>query len=268
MKMRSSNKLKEKYMDEKKLETQVGIFVLSGLIIVGILVVAFGRVGNWLNPTYTVVVEFDNASGVIKNSQVLYRGAKVGTVSDKPEIQAGGKFVELPLQIHSDVKIPSNASFQVGSYGLLGDRFVNILPPAEESGEILAPGARVSGLPTTGINDLAAKAEPVIARLDAIAAKLETEIFTQEFASNLNATIKSANSTMHRVDSLLAEAQAGKGILHTVMKDPAAAADLKETLRELRLLSYNLRVKGVLFYSDVSGKKAETEAREKSKEKK
>lgn len=261
--MRYSNHTQNINMDDKKLETQVGIFVLSGLIILGILVVAFGRVGNWLNPTYTVVVQFDNASGVLKNSQVLYRGAKVGTVSEKPQIMQVGKYVALPLQIHGEVKIPTNARFQVGSYGLLGDRFVNIIPPAEESGEYIQPGQQVMGLPTTGINDLAAKAEPVIARLDAIAAKLETEIFTEEFAANLNATIKNTNSTMERVDSLLAEAQSGKGILHTVMKDPAAAADLKETLRELRLLSYNLRVKGVLFYSDVSSQKAEAEAREK-----
>ncbi|MDX6766751.1 MAG: MlaD family protein [Candidatus Methylacidiphilales bacterium] len=254
-------------MDEKKMETQVGAFVLVGLLVLGILVVAFGRVGSWLNPTYPIVVQFDNASGVIKNSQVLYRGAKVGTVSDKPRIQAGGKYVALPLEIHSAVKIPANASFQVGSYGLLGDRFVNILPPTQESGEFLSPGAEVVGMPSTGINDLAAKAEPVIQRLDAIASKLETEIFTPAFASNLNATIKNANSTMQRVDSLLADAQGGKGILYTVMKDPSAAADLKETLKELRLLSYNLRVKGVLFYSDVSTKKAEEEARAKEKKK-
>jgi len=255
-------------MDDKKMETQVGIFVLFGLITLGILVVAFGRVGNWLNPTYTVVVQFDNASGILKNSQVLYRGAKVGTVSDKPQIMDVGKYVALPLRIHSEARIPTNAKFQVGSYGLLGDRFVNIIPPAEESGEYLQPGAQVMGLPTTGINDLAAKAEPVIQRLDAIAAKLETEIFTPEFAANLSATVKSANSTMHRMDSLLAEAQGGKGILYTVMKDPAAASDLKETLREMRMLSYNLRTKGVLFYSDVSGKQAESEAAAKAKDRK
>lgn len=241
-------------MEQRKIELQVGAFVLTGLIVVGVLVVAFGRVGNWLNPTYPVTVQFDNASGVIKNSQVLYRGAKVGTVADKPRIQEGGKFVELPLNIQEDIRIPTNASFQVGSYGLLGDRFVNILPPSEESGAYLEPGAIVSGLPTTGINDLAAKAEPVIQRLDAIAGKLENEIFTKEFGANLNEAVKNANTTLARIDSLMAEAQAGKGILHTLLKDPQAAADLKAILAEARMLTFNLRTRGLLFYSDVAGR--------------
>jgi phospholipid/cholesterol/gamma-HCH transport system substrate-binding protein len=241
-------------MEQRKIELQVGAFVLTGLIVVGVLVVAFGRVGNWLNPTYPVTVQFDNASGVIKNSQVLYRGAKVGTVADKPRIQEGGKFVELPLNIQQDIRIPTNASFQVGSYGLLGDRFVNILPPPEESGAYLEPGAVVPGLPTTGINDLAAKAEPVIQRLDAIAGKLENEIFTKEFAANLNDAVKNANSTLARIDALLAEAQSGKGILHTVLKDPQAGADLKAILAEARMLTFNLRTRGLLFYSDVAGR--------------
>jgi len=254
-------------MDQRKIELQVGGFVLTGMIILGILVVAFGRVGNWLNPTYPVTVQFDNASGVIKNSQVLYRGAKVGTVADKPRIQEGGRYVELALNIQQDIRIPSNASFQVGSYGLLGDRFVNILPPALESGSYLEPGATVSGLPTTGINDLAAKAEPVIQRLDVIAGKLENEIFTQEFAINLNAAVKNANSTLARIDSLMADAQAGKGVLHTLLKDPQAAADLKATLAEARMLTYNLRLRGLLFYSDVAGRQGMAEPARKDAKK-
>lgn len=247
-------------MDQKKIELQVGAFVLTGLVVIGILVVAFGRVGGWLKPTYEITVQFDNASGVIKNSQVLYRGAKVGTVADRPRIQEGGRFVELPLQIQEGIRIPSNAGFQVGSYGLLGDRFINIIPPTQESGVFLEPGAVVTGLPTTGINDLAAKAEPVIQRLDAIAGKLETEIFTKEFATNLNEAVKNANSTLARVDSLLAEAQAGKGILYTVLKDPQAAADLKAILAEARMLTFNLRTRGLLFYSDVAGRQGMPES--------
>lgn len=245
-------------MEQKKIEIRVGAFVLFGLVIIGVLVVVFGRVGNWLNPTYPITVQFDNASGVIKNSQVLYRGAKVGTVADRPRIQSGGRYVELAINVQSDIQIPTNASFQVGSYGLLGDRFVNILPPrGEESGEYLQPGAVVNGLPTTGINDLAARAEPVIQRLDLIASKLDNEVFTKEFSINLNEAIKNANSALSRFDALLADAQSGKGVLHTLLKDPQASADLKATLSEVRMLTYNLRVRGPLFYSDVASKDKE-----------
>jgi hypothetical protein len=63
----------------------------------------------------------------------------------------------------------------------------------------------------------------------------------------------------------MAEAESGKGPLYTVMKDEQMARDLKETVGELRILSENLRKRGVLFYKDLSAETPENKGADAGK---
>ena len=58
-------------MKESRLETKVGIFVLAGLLAMAGLTVAFGKLGNYFRKTYPVLVEFEDARDILKNSKVL-----------------------------------------------------------------------------------------------------------------------------------------------------------------------------------------------------
>ncbi len=248
-------------MKEKHIETWVGAFVLIGLVVAGALVVQFGRFGHYFQQSYDIVVEFEDASGIIKDSQVLYRGARVGTVTERPMIEENGQFVTLPLRINSGIQIPETARFQIGSYGLLGDRFVNIIPPDETTDQYLQPEARVRGERATGLTELVQEMRPVLQRLNAIAVRLDEEILTEEFAENFQEVVAKAGSAADRLDGLLAEAQDGKGLLHMLLKDEHVAQELRETVNEIRMLSHNLRTRGILFYSDVAGREQKAAAR-------
>ena len=76
-------------MKESHLEFKVGLFVLAGLAALAMLVIAFGKFGNYLKKTYPIVVEFQDARDILKNSKVLWRGAQIGVVADTPLYQAG-----------------------------------------------------------------------------------------------------------------------------------------------------------------------------------
>jgi ABC-type transporter Mla subunit MlaD len=62
-------------MKEGSLETKVGFFVIAGLVATASLIVAFGKLGNYFRKTYPVIVEFEDARDILKNSKVLLRGA-------------------------------------------------------------------------------------------------------------------------------------------------------------------------------------------------
>ena len=68
--------------DEKNLEIKVGIFVFIGLIAIAIMAVQFGRLGQGLAKYYPLKVEFPNASGLLKNSDVQLAGAIVRLLED------------------------------------------------------------------------------------------------------------------------------------------------------------------------------------------
>ena len=108
---------------EKTLELKVGAFVVVGLAVLAALVVQFGRVGEGFKTYYGLTVRFPDASGLLKGSDVLLAGAKIGRVSGGPRLVRSGQGVEVPLRIFEYVRVPAGSKFTVGSSGLLGDRF-------------------------------------------------------------------------------------------------------------------------------------------------
>src|SRR5580765_7090144 len=130
---------------DRGLELKVGIFVAIGLAILAALVVQFGRLGEGFKSYYGITVHFADASGLLKGSDVLLGGAKIGQVAGPPRLVTSGRGVDVPLRIFDYVKIASGSAVTVGSSGLLGDRFVAITPPLGKTSTYVAPGARIEG---------------------------------------------------------------------------------------------------------------------------
>src|SRR4051812_16282537 len=130
--------------DERGLAFKVGVFVFMGLAMLGALVVQFGRVGEGFKTYYPLSVRFADASGLLKGSDVLLAGAKIGRVSDGPHLVKEGNGVIVPLRIYDYVNIPAGSKFSVGSSGLLGDRFVNVVMPAGKTTALLAANSHIA----------------------------------------------------------------------------------------------------------------------------
>jgi phospholipid/cholesterol/gamma-HCH transport system substrate-binding protein len=225
-------------MKDTHLETKVGFFVLAGLLASAGLIVAFGKIGNYFRKTYPVVVEFEDARDILKNSKVLLRGAQIGIVADTPTYRVGQNFVELTLRVDDGTQLPTGSKFRIDQYGMLGDRFVRVVPPEVMDGTFLPAGARVKGEQEAGLNAMMASAGPALDEIRSAARRVDG------FA-------KSAQE-------LLDEAKNGKGPLYTVMKDEKMAQDMKN-------LMANLRKHGVLFYSDDSAKKDSDDSKRSEK---
>src|SRR5438477_7256270 len=139
---------------EKTLELKVGAFVFVGLAVLAALVVQFGRVGEGFKTYYGLTVRFPDASGLLKGSDVLLAGAKIGRVSAGLRLAKSGQGVDVPLRIFDYVRIPTGSKFAVGSSGLLGDRFVTVSIPQGEPTEFIPKNSMVEGTRETGLDDL------------------------------------------------------------------------------------------------------------------
>src|SRR5437588_1497489 len=139
---------------DRGVELKVGAFVFLGLAAIAALVVQFGRLGEGVKSYYGLTIRFTDASGLLKGSDVLLAGAKIGKVSGGPRMTREGNGVDVPLKIYDYIKIPEGSKFTVGSSGLLGDRFVNVVMPSGQPKAFLSPNAHISGARETGISDL------------------------------------------------------------------------------------------------------------------
>src|ERR1700743_3505529 len=109
-------------------ETTVGIFLLLGIGVLCTLILFFGQVQDLFKPTYTLTVQFPNASGLLKGSDVYLSGATIGKVITDPHPIPDPQMVEVNLKIDKSVGIRKDATYVIGSSGLLGDRFVEVKP--------------------------------------------------------------------------------------------------------------------------------------------
>jgi phospholipid/cholesterol/gamma-HCH transport system substrate-binding protein len=210
---------------DRGLELKVGIFVAVGLAILAALVVQFGRLGEGFKSYYGLTVHFADASGLLKSSDVLMGGAKVGQVGGAPRLVTVGRGVDVPLRIYDFVKIPAGSAINVGSSGLLGDRFVAISPPAGIPKAYLAHGARVEGAREKGLDDLTKEGGALIKDLRGTVAKIDTavdrlneqalsktnmEILHQTF-DNLSKTSAALSESSQKIDGVIEKADGTMG---------------------------------------------------------
>src|SRR5216117_399718 len=144
----------------------------------GALLVQFGRLGEGFKTYYPLTVRFTNASGLLKGSDVLLAGARIGKVSGGPRLVREGDGVAVPLKIYDYVKVPEGTKFTVGSSGLLGDRFVNVAIPPGPQKAYLPPNADVSGARETGIDDLTREGGALVDDLRGTVQKIDTTVNT------------------------------------------------------------------------------------------
>jgi virulence factor Mce-like protein len=274
---------------ERGLEFKVGAFVFVGLAMLGALVVEFGRLGEGFKTYYPLSVRFNDASGLLKGSDVLLAGAKIGKVAGGPHLVREGQGIIVPLKIYDYVKIPSGSKFTVGSSGLLGDRFVNVtMPPGKPNG-FIPRNASISGARETGIDDLTREGGALVGdmrgavqNINATFTRLNQEALSPANIDNLKASIAHLSET---TDALAASSKKLDGVIEkadaTMSSTKKAADDLQSAIgdarkvlqsatqgkgllaalltnqqlaNDLRALISNLRAHGVLFYRDSAAK--------------
>ena len=270
---------------ERGLEFKVGIFVFVGLAMLGALVVQFGRLGEGFKTYYTVTVRFSDASGLLKGTDVLLAGARIGKVAGGPKLLREGGGVAVPLKIYDYIKIPEGTKFTVGSSGLLGDRFVNVAIPPGPPKAYLPPNADVKGARETGIDDLTRSGGALVNDLRGTVQKIDTTVnrLNQDTLSPANMeNLKSSMEHLNQATGALAESSKKlDGVVEQADSAMASAkkaaddlqnaiADTRKVVRsatqgkglvatllndqalanDLHALISNLRAHGVLFYRD------------------
>lgn len=256
------------YNLDSRIETKVGFFVLLGLVVVATTVVYFGRLGQGLQKFYDLQVDFPNASGLLAGSDVLLGGARIGYVAKQPRVLPAMQGVAVELKIQDNVVLPSESRFIIGSSGLLGNRFVDVLvDPKADLEKRLEPGAIVQGQRETGIEDLTRESSEMLADIRKAVNTINTALdrlnqtaLSEQSLDDLRATIanmktgsagfteigkasKDLEAAAADARKILSTARTGSGVLPLLLNDRQTASDLRAILS-------NVRRHGVLWYKD------------------
>lgn len=220
---------------DRAVELKVGVFVFAGLAVLAALVVQFGRVGEGFKHYYSLTVQFPDASGLLKGSDVLLAGAKIGRVSDGPRLMKESHGVEVPLRIFDYVKIPRGAKFTVGASGLLGDRFVAVAMPSGPPTAYFSPNETVAGTRETGLDDLTREGQKLVGDLRTAVQNVNATILRlneQALSSGNMENLKSSIEHLNQTTTALAETS--KKFDSVVEKADATMGSAKKTSDDLQ----------------------------------
>ncbi|WP_250311600.1 outer membrane lipid asymmetry maintenance protein MlaD [Rickettsia endosymbiont of Oedothorax gibbosus] len=126
-------------MKQNVIETLVGFIVI--VVAIGFFIFAY-KIGNSsrVESGYMLKANFQNAEGIVRGSDVMLAGVKIGSVIDIT-LDKTSFFALLTICINNDIKLPKDTSIAIVTGGILGSRYISVTPGSSE--ENLAIGEQI-----------------------------------------------------------------------------------------------------------------------------
>lgn len=225
-------------------EVKVGIFVVVCLVILAGLILKFGKYERLAEKTYDITVVFPNVGGIVKDANVLYGGISVGKVRDIKLDQEGLLKVNVHLSIFQGVKIRRDAKFVINQSGLLGDRYIDVVPQSGTA-DVIKPGEVLQGSSSVdlteairGVVDVLHQAAGTIERVDKAIQRIDETVLSRQSLEHIEAALANVDATSSNAVGLtltlrgVVEENRGK-VDNTLTKFSEAADNLNQTSKNV-----------------------------------
>ncbi len=126
---------------------KIGLFMLIGLILLGLFIIKIedipvGDRGQRLE----IQARFPDVAGLDKKAPVRIAGVRVGKVE---RISLADGEALLTLSLEPDVHLYRDATARISSLGMLGDKYVEVVPGRPEAGPLPSKSVLTGGSPPT-----------------------------------------------------------------------------------------------------------------------
>jgi phospholipid/cholesterol/gamma-HCH transport system substrate-binding protein len=117
-------------------EAKVGLLVLIGSAVLLWMTFSVGKYEFGERKGYTVQAVFDSVAGLDAKAAVRMAGVKIGTVE---RVELEDSRAKVTVRIYPDVKIQRGTKAMVKTLGLLGEKYVELVPPETSAKEAAVP---------------------------------------------------------------------------------------------------------------------------------
>lgn len=220
----------------------MGIFISFGIVLFGALVFTISNI-NFFHKGYEIRALFRFASGVETGAPVRLAGVKVGEVKGvkiiyDPEDEA--PLVEVDLIIDHNVLIRQNANVLISTLGLLGEKYVEILP-GDKNKPLLKHGDFIVGYDSIPIAKLSDLAYQIAQKLDQTIDYLKDIFSEEENRQNLeqalfNVKVLSANLNELALETnkIAVKINNGDGTLGRLFSDDTLYEEILAIVRDIK----------------------------------
>jgi phospholipid/cholesterol/gamma-HCH transport system substrate-binding protein len=181
-------------MSKPRLELKVGLFVTISLIALALIVMRFSKGAGLFTSTYKIKLLTENVGGVIPGVAVLMAGVPIGNVTET-DLQTNGKTVVVQVKLKSQYKIRGDAIFSIKQAGLLGDRFISVVPGKNEM-DYLTNNSVVNCEEPFDLQEVARstaglmrRVDQTVQQLNTAVARLDTTLLSGDTLTNITTSV-------------------------------------------------------------------------------
>ncbi|MGE5663384.1 MAG: MlaD family protein [Deltaproteobacteria bacterium] len=228
-------------------EAKVGIFVLLGLVILTYFTFRVSKWGGIGEKGYKLTADFETAAGLEPKANVKMAGVPIGKVE---EIQLADNKARLVLRINDGIRIPADSVASIQTQGLLGEKYVEIVPGKETARPLPAGGRVANTTAPAELDEIVRKVSQIADDLRKFTQSLSETFGTEEGKSALQDILKNVQETSAALKSVVvANEERMTRILANVdtlsgdLKDIASAnkEDVRASIANLRAFSETLK---------------------------
>lgn len=178
-------------------ELKVGIFVFIAFLILTVFILSIGGIKTWTEG-YKVNFVFNFVNGIKVGAPVRFAGVDVGQVKSIniifPKSEEASK-VQLLCWLRSEIKIPVDSTVWVNTLGLLGEKYIEIMP-GKDYANCLVPDQSLDGINPIPMHEVFRMANDIVGKVKESLGKIMSKegtlgklIYDDSIYKNLDAFI-------------------------------------------------------------------------------
>lgn len=206
---------------------RVGLFVIIAIGVLFTIVFLLGGEQNYFEKSYTLKTSFKNTAGLIKGAAVRLSGVRIGAVTDLgfATDPVGDKVINLTMQINKEgmSRLNPDSRATIKTEGLLGDKFIEILPGQEPPLTVLPDTLTIESQTPIEFASIIGQSGDLITNIISISKSLDKivkGIGEGKNLENINQTIASVKASSEALQKNMEAIENGNGILNTMIYGP------------------------------------------------
>ena len=182
-------------------EAKVGAITVIGFLLFGLITFQLGSF-SFGDKGDSITATFSHVKGLKAGNLVRYAGVEAGSVD---AISTAPDGVSVKIKLKPGVRVPQNARVTIGTDGLLGEKFIDIVPPLQPE-TFLPAGSVIAGQDPRGLDEFMESADKVLQEVNKLVISMnevmgdqEVKVAVKEAALNVRDITANMNMFSYRL---------------------------------------------------------------------
>ncbi len=211
----------------------VGVFITAAIVLFGAALFLIGDQHKAFRRHVIFYTNFQNVDGIPKGSTVRVDGIDAGELEAIEIPSSPSQKFRLKMNVDDRLRglIRQDSLVTVETEGLVGDKFLLIQGGTDRASEA-APESTLQGKEPFEIGKLLEQAQGIMNQAGTTITGLQNTM--KDVSGRLDTTLDTATGTIRNVNGVVLDVRKGKGTAGLLLEDPATAADVKQSVANVR----------------------------------